>query len=205
MSSRSSFTPTDPLTDLIAALRVLPGVGPRSSERIAFHLLQHEREGAKRLAGALSGALSGLRHCARCNTFSTEEVCTRCASPKRDAGLLCVVETPIDMLKMEATHAYDGLYYVLMGRLSPLDGMGPESLALEKLLARVADPAVQEVVLATNATNEGEATAHYLSSLLSGRGVKLSRIARGVPLGGELEFVDPGTLAQAMRERKSAD
>jgi recombination protein RecR len=149
--------------------------------------------------------LSGLRHCVRCNTFSTEETCARCASGKRDASVLCVVETPIDMLKMEATHAYDGLYYVLMGRLSPLDGMGPESLALEKLLARVADPAVQEVVLATNATNEGEATAHYLSSLLSGRGVKLSRIARGVPLGGELEFVDPGTLAQAMRERKSAD
>ncbi len=191
------------LEKLIEALRCLPGVGPKSAQRMAYHLLQRDRPGAQRLADALQQTLNVLRHCQRCNTFTEAEICERCQSGKRDPGLLCVVETPVDMNMMEQTQAYSGLYYVLMGRVSPLDGVGPRELQLDRLLARASDGVVREVILATNFTNEGEVTAHYLSEILKSRGLQVSRIARGVPVGGELEYVDSGTLAQAMRERKS--
>jgi recombination protein RecR len=191
------------LDALIEALRCLPGVGPKSAQRMAYHLLQHDRKGAQRLGDALVHALSSIRHCRRCNTFAEEEICERCASPRRDASLLCVVETPVDMNVMEQTHAYQGLYYILMGRISPLDGIGARELRLEQLLARVSDGEVREVILATNYTNEGEATAHYITALLKPRGISVTRIARGVPVGGELEYVDSGTLAQALRERRA--
>ncbi|HUW38440.1 MAG TPA: recombination mediator RecR [Rhodocyclaceae bacterium] len=190
------------LDGLVEALRCLPGVGPKSAQRMAYHLLQRERAGAERLAGALAAALQHLVHCQRCNTFTEAEICERCASSKRDPSLLCVVEMPVDLNMMEQTHAYRGLYYVLMGRLSPLDGIGPKELKLDRLLARCADGLVEEVIMATNFTNEGEATAHYLSELLHARGLKVSRIARGLPVGGELEFTDAGTIAQALCERR---
>jgi recombination protein RecR len=196
MAGRSS------LDELIEALRCLPSVGPRSAQRMAYHLLQYDPHGAEALALALTRAAKTLRHCARCNTFTEVEVCSRCASSKRDAAQLCVVEMPADLNMMEQTHAYNGMYYVLMGRLSPLDGIGPQELRLERLLARAADADVREVILATNFTNEGEATAHYLSEVLHARGVKVSRIARGVPVGGELEYTDAGTIAQALLERR---
>ncbi len=170
---------------------------------MAYHLLQSDRQGARRLGDALLHALDAVRHCQRCNTLSQTDLCDRCASPHRDSSLLCVVETPVDMNMMEQTLAYKGLYYVLMGRISPLDGVGARELGFERLLARVLDGEVREVILATNYTNEGEATAHYLSAMLAPRGIRVTRIARGIPVGGELEFVDPGTLAQALRERKS--
>ncbi len=191
------------LESLIEALRCLPGVGPKSAQRMAYYLMQQERSGAQRLADALHLALGALRHCQRCNTFTEADVCERCQSPRRDPALLCVVETPVDMNMMEQTHAYSGLYYVLMGRVSPLDGVGPRELQLDQLLKRADDGVVQEVILATNFTNEGEVTAHYLTEMLRSRSIRVSRIARGVPVGGELEYVDPGTLAQALRERKS--
>ena len=197
MSSPSS------LDSLVEALRCLPGIGPKSAQRMAYYLMQRDRQGAQQLADALQLALGALRHCQRCNTFTEAEVCELCQSTKRDQRLLCVVETPVDMNMMEQTHAYSGLYYVLMGRVSPLDGIGPRELQLEQLLARASDGVVREVILATNFTNEGEVTAHYLSEMLKSRSIKVSRIARGVPVGGELEYVDPGTLAQAVRERKS--
>ncbi|CAB1368495.1 recombination mediator RecR [Denitratisoma oestradiolicum] len=190
------------LDELIEALRCLPGVGPKSAQRMAYHLLQHNPRGGERLSLAIAHALKNLRHCIRCNNFTEAEVCERCASSKRDPSLLCVVEMPVDLNTMEQTHAFNGLYYVLMGRLSPLDGIGPRELAFERLMARVGDGLVKEVILATNFTNEGEATAHYLSELLRARGLKSSRIARGVPVGGELEFTDAATVAQALRERR---
>jgi recombination protein RecR len=193
------------LDSLIEALRCLPGVGPKSAQRIAYYLMQHDRSGAHRLADTLGIALNVVRHCERCNTFTEELICERCSSPRRDASLLCIVETPVDMNMMEQTLAYTGLYYVLMGRVSPLDGIGPRELQLERLLARASDGVVEEVVVATNFTNEGEATAHYLSAMLKTRNIRVSRIARGVPVGGELEYVDSGTLAQAFRERRSFD
>ena len=195
--------PTSSIVELAEALRCLPGVGPKSAQRMAYHLLQHDRPGAQRLVDALQQTLSVLRHCQRCNTFTENEICERCQSGKRDPGLLCVVETPVDMNMMEQTQAYSGLYYVLMGRVSPLDGVGPRELHLEQLLTRASDGLVREVILATNFTNEGEVTAHYLSEMLKERAIKVSRIARGVPVGGELEYVDAGTLAQALRERRS--
>jgi recombination protein RecR len=191
------------LESLIEAMRCLPGIGPKSAQRMAYYLMQRDRPGAQRLADSLQLALGALRHCQRCNTFTEAEICERCLSSKRDASLLCVVETPVDMNMMEQTHAYSGLYYVLMGRVSPLDGIGPRELELDRLLARASDGVVQEVILATNFTNEGEVTAHYLSEMLKSRGIRVSRIARGVPVGGELEYVDAGTLAQAVRERRS--
>ena len=197
------MTTPSSLESLIEALRCLPGIGPKSAQRMAYYLMQRDRQGAQRLADALQLALGALRHCEKCNTFTEAEICDRCSSTKRDASLLCVVETPVDMNMMEQTHAYSGLYYVLMGRVSPLDGIGPRELRLERLLNRACDGVVQEVILATNFTNEGEVTAHYLTEMLNSRGVRVSRIARGVPVGGELEYVDPGTLAQAMRERRS--
>ena len=190
------------LDGLIQALRRLPGVGPKSAQRYAYHLLQHDREGARHLSEALAGALSGLRRCRRCNTFSDQDICETCASTRRDPSLLCVVETPSDQLMVEQTLAFQGLYYVLMGRLSPLDGVGPREIGLEQLLARASDGVVTEVILATNFTQEGEATAHYLCELLRARGLAVTRLARGVPMGSELEYVDASTIAQAMRDRR---
>src|SRR4051794_5702592 len=170
---------------------------------MALHLLQHDRAGAERLSQALELANRTIQHCERCNTFTEGELCTLCRSAKRDASLLCVVETPADLLMIEHTQAYSGLYFVLMGRLSPLDGIGPKEIRIDRLLKRAQDGIVREVVLATNFTNEGEATAHYLSELLGARGLRVTRLARGVPVGGELEYVDSGTLAQALRERRA--
>ncbi|MEP7205542.1 MAG: recombination mediator RecR [Casimicrobiaceae bacterium] len=195
--------PVGSLEDLARALRCLPGVGPKAAQRMALHLLQHDRDGALRLARALEHATANVRHCERCNTFTEAALCVLCASAKRDPGVLCVVETPADLLMIEQTHAYSGLYFVLMGRLSPLDGIGPKEIHLERLLRRATDGTVREVVLATNFTNEGEATAHYIGELLGARGLKVTRLARGVPVGGELEYVDSGTLAQALRERRT--
>lgn len=170
---------------------------------MAYHLLQREREGAKRLGDAILHALQAVRHCQRCNTFTESDVCERCQSPRRDRSMLCIVETPVDMNMMEQTQSYTGLYYVLMGRLSPLDGVGPRELGLDRVLARALDGEVREVILATNYTNEGEATAHYLTAMLQAKDIRVTRIARGVPVGGELEYVDSGTLAQALRERRA--
>ena len=193
------------LEELIEALRCLPGVGPKSAQRMAFHLLQRDHPGAARLAAALERALRLIRHCELCNTFSEEPVCTLCRSPRREAQLLCVVETPADLLMMEQAECYRGLYFVLMGRLSPLDGIGPREIHLDRLLKRAGDGRVSEVIIATNFTVEGEATAHYVGELLLARGLKVSRIARGLPVGGELEHVDSGTLAQAVIERRSLE
>jgi recombination protein RecR len=195
--------PLSGLDELVRALRCLPGVGPKAAQRMALHLLQHDRDGALRLARALDGAATTIRHCERCNTFTEDELCALCRSGKRDGALLCVVETPADLLMVENTQAYSGLYFVLMGRLSPLDGIGPKEIRLERLLKRATDGVVREVVLATNFTNEGEATAHYIGELLAARGLRVTRLARGVPVGGELEYVDSGTLAQALRERRA--
>lgn len=165
--------------------------------------MQHDRDGAALLGRALSQAVERIRHCASCNTFTEREVCETCLSPERDASQLCVVETPGDQLMIEQTMTYKGLYFVLMGRLSPLDGIGPKDIHLEKLIARATDGLVEEVVLATNFTNEGEATAHYISETLKARKLKVSRLARGVPVGGELEYVDAGTIARAMMDRRT--
>ena len=192
------------LDELIQALRCLPGVGPKSAQRMAYHLLQRDKNGADRLAIALGTALERIRHCARCNTFTESEVCALCASQRRDVSLLCVVESPGDLLMMEQTQSYAGLYFVLMGRLSPLDGIGPREIHLDRLAKRATDGLVKEVILATNFTVEGEATAHYITEMLAGKGVQVSRIARGLPVGGELEHVDSGTLAQAVLERRPA-
>jgi len=190
------------LTNLIDALRVLPGVGPKSAARMAYHLLQRERQGAARLATSLGDALERLRACSRCNNYSETEICETCANPRREHGLLCVVEMPVDLNRMEETHAYKGLYFVLMGRLSPLDGIGPREIGLDRLLKRAQDGVTREVILATNFTVEGEATAHYLGELLKARGIQVTRIARGLPAGGTLEHVDGMTTAQAYLDRK---
>lgn len=192
------------LEELIEALRCLPGVGPKSSQRMAYHLLQRDHAGAKRLARALDVALERIRHCEKCNSFTEEAVCALCRSPRRDASLLCVVEMPADLAMMEQAQAYSGLYFVLMGRLSPLDGIGPREIHLDRLVKRATDGVVKEVILATNFTVEGEATAHYIAELLAPRGLTVTRIARGLPVGGELEHVDSGTLAQALIERRPA-
>ena len=192
------------LDELIAALRCLPGVGPKSAQRMAYHLLQRDRKGAEKLSQSLAGAVDRIRNCGRCNTFTEAEICGLCSSPRRDASLLCVVESPGDLLMMEQTQSYPGLYFVLMGRLSPLDGVGPREIHLDRLVRRATDSVVKEVILATNFTVEGEATAHYVTEILSGKGLILSRIARGLPVGGELEHVDSGTLAQAVLERRPA-
>ena len=192
------------LDALIQALRCLPGVGPKSAQRMAYHLLQRDTAGAQRLSESLADALTRIRHCARCNTFTESELCALCSSPRRDASLLCVVESPGDLLMIEQSQSYKGLYFVLMGRLSPLDGIGPTEIHLDRLAKRAGDGLVREVVLATNFTVEGEATAHYVSEMLGGKGLKVTRIARGLPVGGELEHVDSGTLAQAMLERRPA-
>ncbi|AJE99508.1 recombination mediator RecR [Pandoraea apista] len=189
------------LQELVDALRALPGVGPKSAQRIAYHLLQRDRKGAVRLGEALVHASEQIRHCARCNTFSEVEICETCLDPERDTSLLCVVETPADQNMLEQTMTFKGLYFVLMGHLSPLDGVGPGEIHFEQLIRRATDGVVREVVLATNFTNEGEATAHYLGQMLKARGLRVSRLARGVPVGGELEYVDAGTIARAVLDR----
>jgi recombination protein RecR len=201
--AKDSLPASKGLERLVEALRVLPGVGPRSAQRMAYHLLQHDRAGADQLAQALAGALATVRRCARCHNFTEEEVCALCRSSRRDASLLCVVETPADLAMVEQTLSYSGMYFVLMGRLSPLDGVGARDIGLDQLLGRATDGEVQEVILATNFTNEGEATAHYIAEMLRARNVKVSRIARGVPLGGELEYVDAGTISQALLDRRN--
>ncbi|MDH2919186.1 MAG: recombination mediator RecR [Sideroxydans sp.] len=189
------------LEALISALRCLPGVGPKSAQRMAYHLLQRDREGALLLAKSLAAAAQNIQHCTRCNNFSEHSVCSMCAADERDESLLCVVEMPADLLMMEQTLCYRGRYYVLMGRLSPLDGIGAKELHLDRLQKRVQEQ-LCEVILATNFTVEGDATAHYLAAMLQAQGIKVSRIARGLPVGGELEQVDAGTLAQAVMERR---
>lgn len=192
------------LDDLVEGLRRLPGVGPKSAQRIAYHLLQHDRDGAARLGSALTQAVESIRHCALCNTFTENELCDVCSSDRRDRSLLCVVETPGDQLMIEQTLTYRGLYFVLMGRLSPLDGIGPKDIHLDRLLRRAGDGVVREVILATNFTNEGEATAHTIGEMLKYRQLTVTRLARGVPVGGELEYVDVGTIAQAVLDRRSS-
>ena len=189
------------LEQLIAALRVLPGVGQKSAQRMAYHLLERERSGGQRLSQALSEAIEKIGHCVRCRDFSESEVCPTCASAARDAHLLCAVESPADRLAIEQATGYRGLYFVLQGRLSPLDGIGPRELGLDSLAARLGEGEVQELIIATNPTVEGEATAHYLAQLARQHGVKPSRLAHGVPLGGELEYVDRGTLSHAFGSR----
>ena len=188
---------------LTETLRRLPGVGPKSAQRIAYHLMQHDRDGAAQLGRALTQAVERVCHCSRCNTFTENPICETCLDPERDATLLCVVETPGDQLMIEQTLTYKGLYFVLMGRLSPLDGIGPKEIHLDRLVRRASDGTVTEVVLATNFTNEGEATAHYISETMKARNLKVSRLARGVPVGGELEYVDAGTIARAMLDRRA--
>ena len=190
------------LNALIEALRRLPGVGVKSASRMAFHLLQHDREGARLLSHALEQAATRVRHCSSCHTFTEDEICATCLDPQRDATKLCVVETPADQAAVERTAAYGGRYFVLMGKLSPLDGIGPRDIGLAKLFDRATDGVVQEVILATNFTAEGEATAHVISEALKQRGLRVTRLARGVPAGSELEYVDLGTIAHAMGDRR---
>lgn len=187
------------------ALRRLPGVGPKSAQRMAYHLLQHDREGAQRIAKSLQDAIARVRHCDKCNNFAEEPLCELCSSARRDTSVLCVVEMPGDVAMMEQAQAYRGLYFVLLGRLSPLDGIGPKEINLDRLVKRATDGQVKEVIIATNFTVEGEATAHYIAELLTARGLKVTRIARGLPVGGELEHVDSGTLAQSVIERRPVD
>ncbi len=187
---------------LIQALRKLPGVGVKSASRMAFHLLQHDRPGAQALSSALGNAVATVRHCELCNTFTEAEVCATCLDARRDHSKLCVVETPADQSAVERTGAYKGLYFVLMGHLSPLDGIGPRDIGLKKLLDRAADGVVHEVILATNFTAEGEVTAHVINETLKARGLQLTRLARGVPVGSELEYVDLGTIAHALVDRR---
>ena len=190
------------LEGLIDALRRLPGVGVKSAQRMAFHLLQHDRDGARRLATSLNDAVQNMRHCQRCHTFTEAEVCSTCLDVRREARLLCVVETPADQAALERSGSYKGLYFVLMGRISPLDGVGAGDIGAERLLERAVDGVVQEVILATGFTAEGEVTAHALATALKARGIKVTRLARGVPAGSELEYVDLGTIAHAMGYRR---
>lgn len=193
---------TEPLEELVDSLCQLPGVGERSARRMAYHLLQYDPKGGLRLAAALDNALNNLKHCKLCNSFTTDEICSTCSDEVRDHTVLCVVETPVDQNMIESTRSYHGLYYVLMGKLQPIQGVGAKDLALERLIARAKSGQIKEVILANNYTTEGETTAHYLSQLLQPHGIKVTRIARGVPAGSELEYVDAGTIAWALMERK---
>ena len=193
---------TDRLGSLVDALKCLPGVGPKSALRLAYYLLQRNRKGAKNLSDSITDALEQLGNCKLCNNFSELEICNICSSPKRDQHTLCVVEMPTDLLMMEQTHSYHGMYFVLMGRLSPLDGIGPKEIHLNKLIERIKNADIKEVILATNFTAEGNATAQYIQELLKETNIKITRIARGLPMGGEIEYIDSGTLAQAVVERK---
>ncbi len=190
------------LETLIQSLRCLPGVGVKSAQRMAFHLLQHNRPAALALSRALAHAAEHIQHCERCHTFTEHSVCHTCRDGRRDASKLCVVETPADQSALERTGAYRGLYFVLLGKLSPLDGIGPKDIGLKKLFERALDGTVQELIVATNFTAEGEATAHVISEGLKGSGLSLTRLARGVPVGSELEYVDLGTIAHALADRR---
>lgn len=196
-----AYTPL--LQQLMDALRCLPGVGPKSAQRMTFHLLERNRDGAVALATALQAAVAGIHHCERCRMLTDKPLCDICASPRRDDALLCVVETPADVYAIDAATGFRGKYFVLMGHLSPLDGIGPEELGLSQLETRLDAGGISEVILATNPTVEGEATAHYLAELARTRGIRATRIAHGVPLGGELEFVDGGTLSHAFAGRQN--
>ena len=187
---------------LVEALRRLPGVGVKSAQRMAYHLLQHDREGAQRIAVSLQAAMQNVRHCERCHTFTEAPVCAICLDGTRDARQLCVVESPADQAALERTGSYRGLYFVLMGRVSPLDGVGASDIGAHQLLERAADGHTEEVIIATNFTAEGEATAHVLTEALRARGLRVTRLARGVPIGSELEYVDLGTIAHALSDRR---
>ncbi|HOV57472.1 MAG TPA: recombination mediator RecR [Rhodanobacteraceae bacterium] len=191
------------LNELIDALRCLPGVGAKSAQRMAFHLLERDRDGARRLAEKLTAAAERIGNCTRCRTFSETPVCALCTSSARDASLLCVVESPVDQLAIETATGFRGRYFVLLGRLSPLDGLGPQELGVDLLAARLAEGEVRELIVATNPTVEGEATAHLLAQVARQAGVRATRLAHGVPLGGELEFIDRGTLAHAFGGRQN--
>lgn len=191
-----------PLDPLIQALRRLPGVGVKTAQRMAFHLMQRDQEGARVLSRALMEAVDSVAHCTRCNTFTHSTVCPICQDVSRDAARLCVVETPADLAAMERTGAYRGYYFVLMGRISPMDGVGVKDIGLPQLLQRALDGGVQEVILATSFTTEGEATAHTVTEMMQGRNIQVTRLARGVPVGSELEYVDLGTIAHALVERR---
>lgn len=196
-----SFSPL--LQQLISALRCLPGVGPKSAQRMAFHLLERDKDGALSLADALQKAVDEIGHCSQCRTLSETELCDICNSQSRDESMLCVLESPVDVLAVEQTGGFNGLYFVLSGHLSPIDGVGPEDLGIDLLLERLKSANVKELILATNPTVEGEATAHFIAAQVNDLDIKVSRIAHGVPVGGELEFVDGGTLAHALAGRRS--
>ena len=195
-----------PLIDqLVEALRCLPGVGPKSAQRMAFHLLERDREGGFKLAEQLEKAMSGVSRCSSCRTLTEQSLCSICANDKRDRSIICVVETPADVFAFEQSGIYRGLYFVLMGHLSPIDGIGPAEIGVSDLLQRLQDEEIKEVILATNPTVEGEATAFYIPDHVKALGIEVSRIAHGVPLGGELEYVDAGTLAHALNGRRTVD
>jgi recombination protein RecR len=198
-----SYSPL--LVRLIDALRCMPGVGRKSAQRIAFHLLERDREGAAAMSGAIADAMAGIGHCSRCRMFSEHELCSICAANGRDAGQLCIVESPADVMAVEDATGFRGTYFVLMGHLSPLDGIGPEELGLPLLEQRIQKEAITELIIATNPTVEGDATAHYLADMAARNNVPASRIAHGVPLGGELEYVDGGTLSHAFYGRRAVD
>ncbi len=195
-----NFSPA--IQNLIETLRCLPGVGPKSAQRMTLHLLERDREGAVALSVALREAVERVGHCNRCRNFTELDICEICSNPKRDATTICVVETPADVLAVEMSGSFSGIYFVLMGHLSPIDGIGPAEIGLEKLHQRIVDEDIEEVIVATNPTVEGEATAYYLTDMLRPEGVRVSRIAHGVPLGGELEYVDGSTLAHALSGRR---
>ncbi len=196
---------SDLLTRLLSALQILPGVGPRSAQRMALHLLQRERQGGRLLAEVLQQAIEQVGHCQQCRNLTTDKLCRICQNPERDAGLLCIVESPADVMALEQAGVFSGRYFVLLGRLSPLDGIGPDELGLEVLSAQLAGDVIQEVIIATNTSVEGEATAHYLQEMTKPYSLKVSRLAQGVPLGGELEYVDRSTLALSFNNRASID
>ena len=195
-----------PLIDqLVEALRCLPSVGPKSAQRMAFHLLERDREGGFKLAEQLEKAMSGVSRCSSCRTLTEQSICSICENDKRDKSIICVVETPADVFAFEQSGIYRGLYFVLMGHLSPIDGIGPAEIGISDLLQRLQDEEIKEVILATNPTVEGEATAFYITDQVKALGIEVSRIAHGVPLGGELEYVDAGTLAHALNGRRAVD
>ena len=202
VSSTADAQFSEPLEELVDSLCQLPGVGERSARRMAYHLLQYDPKGGLRLAAALDNALNNLKHCKLCNSFTTDEICSTCSDEMRDHTVLCVVETPVDQNMIESTRSYHGLYYVLMGKLQPIQGVGAKDLGLERLIARAKSGQIKEVILANNYTTEGETTAHYLSLLLLPRGIKVARIASGVAADSVLEYVDAGTIAWALMERK---
>lgn len=193
------------LDELIHSLSCLPGVGRKSAQRMALHLLERDQAGARRIADALNGALASVRHCQRCRNFCDSEICEICSDAERDQGAICVVEAPADVIAVELSGAFSGRYFVLMGKLSPLDGYGPDEIGLEQLEQQLGDGKVRELILATSATVEGDITAQYIADIAAGHDVASSRLARGIPLGGELEFVDSGTLSRALQGRQQID